>query len=190
LRALVYQPEGIQAMKTTQAWAWLVAAVLAAGLNASYHNGGLQWAHDVADRVEQHSGAVLALASGHADSFLSEARMLADRNEAASCRVSSALARVQARIARSETTVERFDGMSAREQAQLERFEASRARMEAQIARQTAHIKIATAAYAPLNVRVAPIVCPRIRVNVSRLPMVKMPALPVIHIDAASAGPV
>ncbi len=174
-------------MKTTQAWGWLVAAVLAAGLNASYHNGGLQWAHELADRVEQHSGAVLALASGHADRFLSEARTLADRNEAASCRLSTALARVQTKIARSETRVERFDGMSAREEVQLDRIEANRDRMEAQIARQTAHIKIATAAFAPIDVRVAPVVCPRIRVNV---PMVKMPALPVIHINAPSAGPV
>ncbi len=52
-------------MKTqmTQAWGWLTAGVLAAGLNASYHDGGLQWAHQVADRVEHGSAAVLALAS-------------------------------------------------------------------------------------------------------------------------------
>jgi len=174
-------------MKTTQAWGWLVAAVLAAGLNASYHNGGLQWAHEVADRVEHGSTAVLALASGHADRFLSEARILAARNETASCRLSTALARVQTRIARSETSVERFEGLSAREEAQLDRLEANRDRMEAQIARQTAHIKIATAAFAPINVHVAPVVCPRIRVNIPQLPGVKMPVVPVIHL---SSGPV
>ncbi len=177
-------------MKTKQAWGWLVAAVLAAGLNASYHNGGLQWAHEVADRLEHGSTAALSLASEHAGEFLSEARMLADRNETASCRLSTALARVQTKIARSETSVERFDVMSAREEAQLDRLEANRTRMEAQIARQTAHIKIATAAFAPINVRVAPVVCPRIRVNVPRLPIVKLPALPVIHIDTVLAGPV
>ena len=50
-------------MKMTQAWGWLVAAVLAAGLNASYHDGGLQWAHQIADRVEQRS--TVATGAGH-----------------------------------------------------------------------------------------------------------------------------
>jgi hypothetical protein len=177
-------------MKTTQAWGWLVAAVLAAGLNASYHNGGLQWAHRVADRLDQGSTAVLALASGHADHFLSEARLVSDRSEASSCPLTAALARVQSRFTDSDTEVERFNVMSAHEQNQLARFEANRARMEAQIARQTAHIRIATAAFAPITVHVAPVVCPRVRVNVPRVPMIRMPALPVIHVDMASAGPV
>src|ERR1035441_733234 len=138
-------------MKMTQAWGWLVAAVLAAGLNASYHNGGLEWAHQIADRVEQGSAAVLAQASGHAGQFLTEARLLTARTETASCPFATTLTQVQTRIARSsETSVERFDVMSAREERQLARLEANRARMEAQIARQTAHIRIATAAFAPI----------------------------------------
>ncbi len=64
----------------TQAWAWLTAGVLAAGLNASYHDGGLEWAHQVADRVEHGSAAVLALASGRADQVLSQAQLLTARN--------------------------------------------------------------------------------------------------------------
>ncbi len=170
----------------TQAWGWLVAAVLAAGLNASYHNGGLQWAHEIADRVEQGSTAALALASGHADQFLSEARLVSARSETSSCPLTTALARVQTRIAGSDTQVRRFNVMSARGEAQLARFEANRARMEAQ----TAHIKISTAAFAPIAVHVAPVICPRVRVNVPRFPMIKMPALPVIHVETASAGPV
>jgi hypothetical protein len=176
--------------KMTQAWGWLVAAVLAAGLNATYHNGGLQWAHEVAERLDHGSTAALALASGHADQFLSEARLVSARSETSSCPLTAALARVQTRIAGTDAQVERFDVMSAREQAHLARFEASRARMEAQIARQTAHIRIATAAFAPISVHVTPVVCPRVRVNVPRIPTIKMPALPVIHIDMASAGPV
>ena len=63
----------------TQAWGWLIAGVLAAGLNASYHDGGLQWAHEVAERVGHGSSAVLALASGNAERFLSEAQLVAAR---------------------------------------------------------------------------------------------------------------
>jgi hypothetical protein len=168
-------------MKTNQAWGWLAAGVLAAGLNASYYDGGLQWVHRIADRVGQNSAAVLALASGRADQFLAEARMLTARNQTASCPFSSAMARVQSKIARSEAG---FEVMSAREEAQLARFEASRARIEAQ----TARIRIPAAAF---NVRMTGAsVCPRVRVNVPRMPAVKIPPIPAIHIDAASAGPV
>ena len=128
-------------MKTqmTQAWAWLTAGVLAAGLNASYHDGGLQWAHQVADRVEDRSAAVLALASGRADQFLTEARLLTARDETASCPWVTTRARVQSEVDRSQA---RWDVMSAREEAQLGRLEANRARMEAQIAAKTAHIRV------------------------------------------------
>ena len=44
----------------TQAWGWLAAAVLAAGLNSSYHDGGLQWAHEIVGSVQHNTGAVLA----------------------------------------------------------------------------------------------------------------------------------
>ena len=175
-------------MKTqmTQAWAWLTAGVLVAGLNASYHDGGLQWAHQVADRVEYGSAVVLALASGRADQFLTEARSLTARDETASCPWATMRDRVQSRIDRSQAG---WDVMSAREEAQLARLEANRARMEARIAAQTAHIRIAMADFDPVDLRAipAPVVCPRIRVNVPRLPMIKAP---VIHIGTTSAGPV
>src|SRR5215472_13364761 len=60
----------------TQAWGWLAAAVLAAGLNSSYHNGGLQCAHEIISSVQHNTNAVLALAAGRADRFLAEAQML------------------------------------------------------------------------------------------------------------------
>jgi hypothetical protein len=78
----------------------------------------------------------------------------------------------------------------------LERVEASRerieARIEAKIAARTAHLRIASAAFAPLALQAipAPVVCPRVRVNVPRIPVIKVPTLPVIHIETASAGPV
>jgi hypothetical protein len=71
----------------TQAWGWLAAAALAAGLNASYHDGGLQWVHQAVDQVEHGSAAVLALAAGHADQFLAEARLVS--SHVSSDRVSS-----------------------------------------------------------------------------------------------------
>jgi len=185
-------------MKTqmTQAWAWLTAGVLAAGLNASYHDGGLQWAHQVADRVGHDSAVVLALASGRADQFLSEARLLTARNETASCPWATTLARVQSTIVRSRivrSKIDRshsgWDVMAARQEAQLAKLEANRARMEAQIAVQTAHLRIATMDFAPLAFKAIPdpVVCRRIRVSVPRAPMIQPP---VIHIETASAGPV
>lgn len=181
--------------------------MLAAGLNASYHNGGLQWAHQIADRVEQNSAAVMALASGSADRVVSETRLLAARDETASCRLATAMARVQSKIAESriaqgrfaQTNLARtqagFDALTAREEAQAARFEANRARMEARIAARTAHIRIATAVFVPISVKAmpVPVVCPRVRVNIPRVPMIKMPMMPVmpeIHIETGSDGPV
>jgi len=186
----------------TQAWGWLAAWVLAAGLNASYYDGGLQWAHEAADRVEHSSAAVLALASGHADRFLSEARLVTERNETASCPLTTALARiqtrvarqVQARVARNQSGFDRFEAMTARREAQLARLEANRDRMEAQIEAQvdaqTARIRIPAVAFTPVVVRTPQVpVCPRIRVSVPQMPRITMPVVPVIHIDSGS-GPI
>lgn len=179
-------------MKTNQAWGWLAAGVLAAGLNASYYDGGLQWAHRVADRVVQHSEIVLAQATGRTDQFLAEARMLTAHNEAASCPWSTAVTRVESRIARSQRRFDGFEAMSAREEAQLARLEANRARLEAQFAAHTAHFRIAPAAFAPVAFEAmpAPVVCPRVRVNIPRMPVVKMPVVPEIRVEMAGTGPV
>ena len=179
-------------MKTNQAWGWLVAGVLAAALNATYHDGGLQWAHLIADRISDNSATVVSFASGSADRFLAEAQMLTARGETASCPWTAAMARVRSRIERSQGRFDRFEAMSAREEAQLARLEANRARMEAQIAAHAAHFRIATAAFAPMNIKAmpTPVVCPRVRVNIPKLPTAEMPVIPEIHVDVAGTGPV
>ena len=178
----------------TQAWGWLVAAVLAAGLNASYHDGGLEWAHRIAGSVEHSSNAVLALATGHADRFLAEAQILGARQETASCPFSTALARVQSRIARSRMGADHFadnfnnsfEVMSAREEAQMAKIEVNRARIEAEVAR----MRVPAADFAPVMVSMRKVVCPRVRTTFPELPQIKMPVAPVIHVDVPSAGPV
>jgi len=180
----------------TQAMGWLAAAVVAAGLNASYHQGGMEWAHQIADQVGHNTEAVIALATGRADRFLAEAQVAKaedeDQTEVSSCRLQTALARVQTRIARSEARFASLDDvMSAREQAQAARIDAQRARIEARVEARVARIRIPAVAVNPVVVRVPQVdVCPRIRVNVPRLPVIRVPATPVIHIDVPGAGPV
>ena len=166
----------------TQAWGWLAIAVLAAGLNSSYHNGGLEWAHRVADRVQHNTYAVLALATGNADRFLAEAQLASTQNST-SCPLSAALAAIRRSIAPMHSEQERFEAMSAREEAALARMEARRARMEAQIAR------LNMANFNPVVVRVPRVVCPRVRVSVPRMPRVKMPST-VVHVEYPGTGPV
>ena len=181
-------------MKTNQAWGWLAAGVLAAGLNASYHDGGLQLVHRIAHRVEHSSAAILALASGNADRFLSEAQLVTARNENASCRLGTTLTRVHTEIASANTGFDRFEVMSDRQQAQLERLEANRDRMEAQIRARvearTAHLRVPEVALTQVVLRTPQVsACPRIRVNIPQSPRIKMPVAPVIHIESGS-GPI
>ena len=185
------------AMKT-QAWGWLAAGVLAAGLNASYHDGGLRVAHRVVNQFENRSEAFLALATDRADQFLAETRLVVARDETASCRLSTALTRAQTRIARSQTGLARVEVMSASDEAQLAQFEANRAQIEAQVREvqdqvqaQVARIRIPAVAMSPVVVGTPRVVvCPRIRVNIPRAPMVRIPAVPVIHIETSETGPI
>jgi hypothetical protein len=171
----------------TQAWGWLAVAVLAAGLNANYQDGGMPWAHQIVDRIQHNSRAVMALATGHADQFLAEASFLTTRDEVASCRFSEAIARAQSRIDESEANFDRFRVVSDREEAQLVRLEANRARIEARMAL----VRIPAVTFSPVVVRVPRIdVCPRIHVSVPRPPHIQMPRIPEIHIASAGAGPV
>jgi hypothetical protein len=170
----------------TQAWGWLAAAVVAAGLNASYHDGGLQWAHRVADRVGHNTSAVLALATGHADQFLTEARYVTDTRDLTPCRFASAVARTQERISRVDAQFARVQAMSDRQMAQWERFEADRVRMETQLAA----VRIPAAAFTPVIVRGQKVVCPRVHLNLPKPVMMKMPAIPEVHIAMSGAGPV
>ncbi len=174
-----------------QAWGWLIAGVLAAGLNASYHDGGLQWAHELADRVEHGSAAVAALANGNAERFIAEAQLVAAKNETASCRLSTALARAQTRLARRENQFSRFNNftafndMTAQQDAQLAWLDANRDRIEAQIQAQvdaqTARIRIPAVNFRPVVVRVPEVsACPRIHLNNIR---VNVPRIPAVHVS-------
>ena len=165
----------------TQAWGWLTAAVVAAGLNASYHDGGMEWAHQIADRVQHRVGAVVALATGNADQFLTEARFVATPREDTPCRFAAVAG------ARTDVQFDRFEAFSDRQQARLARLEANHAQLEARLS----NLRIPMAAFTPV-VMGAPkmTICPRVRVNMPRVRRVKIPALPVIHMDTPGAGPV
>jgi hypothetical protein len=176
----------IKAMKTTQAWGWLTAGVLALGLNGFYHDGGAEWAHRLADRVVYSSGAVIALASGEADQFLEQAKMVVVRDDTPSCPLSTALASIQARMAWTDARLAHFDAMSAREEAQLAQVEANRVRIEAMAAQSEFATFIEPMNFDASNVSV---ICPRVRVNIPRMPMIKMQA-PVVHVRTVGTGPV
>lgn len=199
-----------------QAWAWLTAGVLALGLNGFYQDGGLQWAHQLVERIEYSTGAVLALASGHADRFLAEARMLTGRNETASCQRARQLARVQTRVAeiqartqrQTDESLTRFEVMSARQQAELDRVEANRARIEAQVEAQRQRwqaafnrgsfdpvsfesVEINPADFGSRNCGAIRVQVPRVHVRVPRPPRVQV-HIPSVHVnvESVSAGPV
>ena len=172
-----------------QAWGWLAAAVLAAGLNSSYHEGGMQWAHEIVDRVGHNTGAALALATGRADQFLAEARMLNVGREEPQCPLAAAMAEVQSSFDQPNAGIDRLEAMSAREQARLARLEANRARMEAQIQARLARVRLPGANFSPVVVRVPKIDCPRVRVNIPRMPRINVPA-PVVNVDYSGPGPV
>jgi hypothetical protein len=173
----------------TQAWGWLAAALLAAGLNSSYHEGGMQWAHEIVDQVGHNTGAVLALATGRADQFLAEARMLnVDRHESR-CPLAAVMAQVQSSVDQSQSEFDGFQAMSDREQAQLARLEASRARIEAQVQAKLARVRFVEANFNPVVVKVPEITCPRVRVNIPRIPRIRVPA-PTVHVEYSGPGPV
>jgi hypothetical protein len=93
------------------------------------------------------------------------------------------LAEVRHSIAPAHSELDRFEQMSAREEAQLARLEANRSRMEARFAR------LNMANFNPVVVRAPRIVCPRVRVSVPRMPAIKMPSVPVVHVGYTVPGP-
>jgi len=174
----------------TQAWGWLAAAVLAAGLNASYHDGGLHWLHRIAGRVGDSTTAVLALATGNAEGFLTEARRIELHRQRASCPFEAAVAEVQDDLEAMTVPVHsefaQLEVMSARKRVRLARLEANRARIEAELA----HLRIPAIAVNPVVVADPTVsICPRVRVNIPRIPRVKMYPVPQVRIDTG-AGPV
>ena len=184
-------------MKTTQGLGWLAAGVVALGLNGFYHDGGLELARRVADRISNRSQAVVALASDRANDLLAKVEMVSARGETQSCRLAGAAAhlhlhevdRTQARLvklsnARTADGVARIDVMSARQEEQMARLEANRARIEAQAAR------FRFAAFNPVMVRVptVSVVCPRMRVLVPQ-PNINI-SVPSIQISTGGTGPI
>jgi len=161
-----------------QAWGWLAAAVMAAGLNASYHDGGLRWAHEIANQVKHNTGAVLALATGRADQFVTEANLVAAAKQSSPCPF-AALAEARAVAVPTQVELRQFEVMSAREQAKLARIETARARIEARVAQ----LHIPAVAFNPVVVQAPRSVCPRVRVSMPRIPAVKIPAMPVVHVE-------
>jgi hypothetical protein len=168
----------------TQAWGWLAVAVVAAGLNASYHDGGLAWAHRIAGRIGHSTNAVLALATGNAQQFLTEARIIAAHRQGTSCPLTAVMAEMRTEMPRDFET-ERMEAISAREQAQLARLEANRARIEAQVARiRMPAVELNRIVIA--NPKIS--VCSRVRVNVPRIPAMRMPVAPGVHFETVSFG--
>ena len=189
-------------MKTKyQAWGWLAAGVLAAGLNASYYDGGLQRAHQIANRVAESSAAVLALFTGQAHQFLAEARLLSPRDQTSSSPLVTTIAKlengvkdeVSPRPSNCSPRAKEFSQlMAARQAAQFERLQAHRARLNEQIAARTAKFQMTAVAFAPLifKIHLVPATCSRIRVNVPQMPAIQMPAVPTLHLETSSAGPI
>jgi hypothetical protein len=173
-------------MKTTQAWAWLTAGVLALGLNGFYHDGGAVWAHRIADQLAENSEAVADLASEQIDGFMGTANLVAARDETASCRLAAAMARFQSKFAQVHTTMAHFEDISARREVALARAEVTRARIEARV------VRMAPIAFDSVSGPV--VICPRVRVSVPRIEIPKMPVInipaPVVHVDLPGNGPV
>jgi hypothetical protein len=197
-----------------QAWGWLTAGVLALGLNGFYQDGGFAWAHQVASKIEHNANAVLALASGHTDNFLAEARFLTSDTSDPSCQWQRQLQRVQTRVAvmqaraqaRSDEGAARFEVMSARQQAQLARLQASRERMQAELEAQRDRwqaefnqanfkpvrfesVEIPAAEFGSSDCRALRVKVPHVHVRVPQPPRVQV-EVPQIHIDVNGAGPI
>jgi hypothetical protein len=187
-------------MKSTQAWGWLAAAVLAAGLNAAYHYGGLAWAHRIVYQARHVSGAVVALASGHADQFLSEAETLTARNDEMTAFSQSARATANQEMARAEAAYARAE---ARQQAHCARMQAEHARMEARIASHGVFVRVPDVrveTFRTIQIPEGPAIrlprielsqvkaahCSRIRVRVPAMPDISVPAAPAVNVSFAS----
>jgi hypothetical protein len=189
-------------MKSTQAWGWLAAGVLAAGLNAAYHDGDLQWAHRVADRAQHVSGAVVALASGRADRFLAEARELSDRNDGEVAAFSdTVVAKADQEMTRAEAAYARAE---ARQQAHCARMQTEHARIETHIAARHAFVHMpdvqVETAFRTIQIpdgraiRVPQIElsqvkfehCSRIRMRLPAMPNIAVPSAPPVNVSLSS----
>jgi hypothetical protein len=160
--------------KSTQAWGWLTAGVLALGLNGVYQDGGAAWAHRAVNRavrcIAERTGPVLALASGDADAFLAGTKAIAT-NEIVPSHLGPMVARLESGASGMQSGYTRIQAASARQEAKFARQEAQMARLEANRARIEARIESRMASLRIPDVKVdvnVPAICPRVRVNVPR----------------------
>jgi hypothetical protein len=178
-----------KAMKTTQAWGWFTVGVLALGLNGVYQDGGAAWARRVLKgtigRFAARSEAVLALATGRVDRF-AEATS-APKLEMASCRLASALSRIQSRIRRAQVESQNFEVLTASQAAAMALMEPQQESMEAQVARS----RLAPVVFNANQMRDA--ACPRVRVNIPHINISKLPmelSAPMVHLGMPDSGPI
>jgi hypothetical protein len=190
----------------TQAWGWLAAGVVALGLNGFYQDGGLGWAHRMAESVEENTSKVWALASGHADRFVALAQLMNARTEAASGSVESAIARVQSNAAVVQSKWADVEKISAQQEVGMARAEARCARVQERVERANARMQARTAARVSARAMATNIMipavaavrapevcglCPRLA-NLPRLPIIRTPMVrtPVIRVSLSDAGPI
>jgi hypothetical protein len=173
-------------MKTTQGWGWLAAGVLALGLNGFYQDGGLAGAHQIVDaaiaRVADRSMALADLGSEQVERVMERANLVAARDEVASCRLAAAVARFQGKIARTQSGMVHIEAMSARQEAALVRMEAQRARIEARVAR----VRMLPVAFNTVEIPV--VACSRVRVNVPRVSVPRVPRIPAPVVRVETGG--
>lgn len=118
-------------MGSEKAWYWLVAGVLALGLNGAYQDGQLGWAHDLAD----HTASMVERASERGLHFVTIAEMMLGRSPEAFGRTEAALQSLQ-----TKAVCERV----AREQRQMAMAQMRQQLAEAKMQRKLdmAHMKM------------------------------------------------
>lgn len=159
---------------------------MALGLNGFYQDGGFVCAHRVASQLESRSAAVLALASGEAEQFVAEARRVASRDETTAADFVTPLARSEEKIARTESEFDHWEAASDRQQAQFVRLEARQERIRAIKARLTCR-RIQTVEAEPAVFKFVRIqACPRVHVNIPRMPAVNVPRIDIPSVSIPS----
>jgi hypothetical protein len=188
-------------MKTTQAWGWLAAGVVALGLNGFYHDGGAEWMRRMADQVAHSSAVVLALASGRAGTFLTEAQLLTMHDETRSLPSAPlpkatvrpwtrTMARLQTGAAKAQADFARFEVISARHQARLMKLKRGKACMEAESASRAARSRArdVTVDFEPASFDSATRSwCPRIHLRIPEPREVHV-QVPETHVETVSLG--
>ena len=157
-------------MKTTQAWVWLTAGVIALGLNGIYQDGGARRAPRFVEQAFYRAATVVEPLFGGVEQALADAQMVAARSQTTNCSLNEALARLQATAAHSHAGIARVKALSARQEAQCARFEANRARIEAAVARAQISLMDLPVGFDTPQIHVT---CPRVHVITPRLPMIK-----------------